>query len=86
MQQHNISISIGGVNLGEKPSTTCNVTQWCGNFDDYIALCLKSWHMLTDEMHHAMSTDDEEHFQEVLALLGQHGYVEHYQAVNADDI
>lgn len=49
MIEQNISISIGGTNLADNPSTTMNVTQWVGNYYDYLHLCRKVWEMLTGE-------------------------------------
>lgn len=49
MTNQNISISIGGVDIASTPSTTVNVTQWVGNYYDYLHLCQKVWEMLTGE-------------------------------------
>lgn len=76
MTKHNISISIGGTNLGDNPSTTMSVTHWVSSWDDYIVLCQKVWQMLTDESFRVLSTDDKELFTEVTEWMVDNGYLE----------
>lgn len=74
MTKHNISISIGGTNLGDNPSTTMNVTQWVGDFDDFVALCQKAWLMLTDEPTFLISCEDEDKYNDIRQVLSDNGF------------
>ena len=76
MTKYNISVSIGGTNLGDNPSTTMNVTQWVGNFNDFMVLCQKAWMMLTDEHTYTVSFEDKNEAVDALTILNREGFVD----------
>ena len=47
--KHNLSVCVGIVNTAESPSTTANVTQWVGSYDEYMVLCDKVWSLVVND-------------------------------------
>lgn len=74
MTKHNITICIGGTNLSDTPATTMNVTQWVGDFKEFMHLCQKAWQMLTDEPSFLITCDNKEEYDDVRQVLSDNGF------------
>ena len=52
------------------------MTQWVGDFDDFVALCQKAWLMLTDETSSIISFQDKNEAVDAVNVLKREGFLD----------